>query len=467
MKSLPAACLPLLLTGCGMVQGFLHMRPVEVLAVWPEAEVVEAELLEAVEVTFSAAMDRPRTEQATVLTENDIPLPGRFAWRDATLIFTPAAGFLADRTYRLTVSSAAEDLFGNSLQMELQRVFHTGRDREPPVLVSFSPADGAEPADLLLPLVFRFSEPVDRGSFYTGFRLAPAVQGWLDWEDSDRVAIFRPLQAYQPGTEYLAELSREVRDPAGNPLTQPLKVRFRPAGAAGAALLGLRTGAGRALEDTTVLPVNGGLEKDEVLYAELDGPAGQERDSLLSITPLVPHTLSWNGELTECLIRFTEPLGYGSVYELEMLGRSYRLLVDGPRSVPPQVTRLDYCADVAAASFITLSLDDSLEVPDSAQACFDFYIRHAAGAELDLGSVLEAVAVHCSAAAFSFLRIELPAGSPPPAGPVAAEETVARLLYSVSDTPASGLLTVTVGRELRDSFGNFLPSEYAMQVNAR
>jgi len=108
-------------------------------------------------------------------------------------------------------------------------------DNTPPSVVSVYPADGYHGFKHGDVITITFSEPVDPISVMEAYRsddegLKPDQVTFAFAEGGKKVFI-RPVQPllYSPTDDYLYyafELGREVSDRAGNPLAEPLRVRF-------------------------------------------------------------------------------------------------------------------------------------------------------------------------------------------------------------------------------------------------
>jgi len=108
-------------------------------------------------------------------------------------------------------------------------------DVTPPGVVSVYPADGSHGFKHGDAITITFSEPVDPISVMEAYRsddegLKPD-QVTFAFADGGKTALIQPLQPllYSPTDDYLYyafELGSEVTDRAGNPLAEPLRVRF-------------------------------------------------------------------------------------------------------------------------------------------------------------------------------------------------------------------------------------------------
>ena len=163
------------------------MEPLRVIASTPETAVVDTAALDAVSLTFSADVPKRLIESSFTLEEDDIPLAGTFVWRNyRTVQFRPLAPFSANARYRMTLTTAAEDYDGNSLERPFIHEFRGTDDEERPRLVSVSPATNGT-TDTVLPILeFNFSEPMDRSSVIDGVRISPSATGYVAESETHR-----------------------------------------------------------------------------------------------------------------------------------------------------------------------------------------------------------------------------------------------------------------------------------------
>ncbi len=457
------------LGGCKFVQELMHMSPPEVVSYSPDRERIEAAEVSDVRLTFSQDMNRTATEEAFSLGEEEKNLAGRYRWKGRTLYFTPFSGFKENKTYLAVLTTEAEDLFGNCLAEQFHFSFFTGTEKNRPAIAGHSPADGANPSNLFEPITITFSEPVDPSSLYTAFQLSPQVQGSFSWNADNSAVTFTPLEEYEAGEEYNVKITRELEDLSGNHLAEEHSFRFKAGTAVDIEIVSVEVvDSGITIEAVEVLSVNSGIEKDEELLITFTAPVPYEqRSSIVSLSPSVPAELAWSVTGDSCTVRFEEYLAYNQVYELEVLESTYRIRINGPQSLPPEVVRLTYKRDGSTA-FVELHLNDSISITESADACFDFYIHHAAGAAIDSGAFLQAFAFESNALKLTFTGIVNPANGadpPPDPAPAGPDITVVRIAGFLEEQQSTGIVTVKLDTELKDSYDNSPAADYEMQVN--
>ena len=115
----------LVLSGCAKTGvptgGPVDKEPPRIITHYPSADALQVGQDVEVEIVFSEAMERERTEEALFISPAG---PQRLKWSGPSLRVTmPLA---ADRTYVLTVGTGARDLHGNSLAQSFTLAFATG-----------------------------------------------------------------------------------------------------------------------------------------------------------------------------------------------------------------------------------------------------------------------------------------------------------------------------------------------------
>lgn len=127
MSLLPRLCLLLLLWACAKVGppagGPVDKTPPTIAAHQPAADAVQVPLDTQVELVFSEAMERSRTEAALFISPTT---PVAYQWQGRRLRLRFPPGLAADQTYVVTLGTGARDLRGNTLAQSFTLAFATG-----------------------------------------------------------------------------------------------------------------------------------------------------------------------------------------------------------------------------------------------------------------------------------------------------------------------------------------------------
>jgi hypothetical protein len=466
-----------LLCGCSFVGDLLHMEAVEVEAWSPDRELVAAEHVPGVSVTFTSSMNRALAEDAFSLSRGNDRLQGRFSWEvgDETMIFTPEIPLSNGHRYTIRVTELAEDRFGNSLAEPFLFEFATAEELLSPEILYYEPADGAQEVAPREAIHIVFSEPIEEASFYRGFSVFPSVHGAFLWNAAGAEVRFRPLADYQPGQDYEVVLESDICDRSGNRLAEEFRFVFTAGQDTQASLLSVQTLAG----GRQLIPVQSGggidpsleIEKDErFLLTFTRAPSEQQKIDLLRVDPTTPFTLTW--EEQDCLLGFDELLSWNRIYQIELAEQTYIFVVNGPRSIPISVAAVSYCPDLAAPDgdekFVPLSFADNVDFSNAAAPAFDIHLLHAEGVQVDLGSFLLAlditVARGCISLAVKDVELSPLAVDPYPL-PEAGQSVVRLHCDLVEDPGISGTITLRIGTALRDSADNHLSEDFVLLIN--
>ncbi|MBI9108596.1 MAG: Ig-like domain-containing protein [Spirochaetales bacterium] len=505
MHKLRAAVLPpiLLLASCGI----FFTTPLEVIRNSPKAtSICDPDGLE-VSITFNREVERIRTEEAFSLTSGGIEPPGRIEWEENKLIFSPYKDLNQNSEYLLTVSTRAEDLAGNSLTEDFTLTFRTGREGQRPNVTSVSPAPFSNISDPLCPVEILFDQEIDRDSILAGFAISPVTSGISTLSTDGLRFTFTPAEELKWQKDYSLTISENVCTTAGRALDEEYCWSFRvgseeippdliSASSADKSVILTPSPLGNPSLDT-----NTGWEKDgDILLVFSEEVDKNSTESAVTIEPAVPFTISWDDEMTpsEMVISWDENLEWKKLYRLslstalkDLQGNNmeeqkiYYLYVDGVRSRPPALCRVNLIPDQAAVVTLfdaqtpangcdsDLILDTT--VGDALQSPFyiDYYFALAETAELPFfGFILNyLISPDDSCISVTYLNFQLfnpgapmtPAANPKPVP--GAGQAVVRLICSVTDSKStSGRVLFQVFRDLKDSLGNRMETDWRMEL---
>jgi len=451
------------------------MEGLSVLSASPEAAFVLPENVEEVTGTYSAKMRRSLAEDSFSLKCDSAALPGTFSWRGGgrTLVFSPLAPVEARRSFTLSVSAAAEDEYGNSLEDTFTRTFHTRSETTSPFLVSHSPAGGGTISSRD-PVVLLFSEPMDAASVLSSFNISPKPEGFFSWNSEANELVFTPLEDWTSGGIYEATVGNDCLDKQGNGLAEERTFRFFGPSAYDPSAVSVRAVKG----GFALAPSGPGgfvdsslkTEKDESFRIVFNKPPGIDtRKGIVSVNPSTAFGLAWEANGAACTMSFSDDLVWGAVYEIEAAGTVYRFVVNGEGSVPLSVRRVVYIPDPAAGSpvYEELRLAGNYDFPDASAAAFDVYIGHGTATAVDFASFLDSFSLSVSNGCVEFetLGAELSPAFPAPSPAAGSGETVVRVSCSTDDVLSSGIVTIGVGAGLRDDRSNGLAGKFSLPVN--
>jgi len=197
-----------------------------------------------VTVTFSKAMN-PATINSTTITLSGpalAPVAGVVSYdvNSKTATFSPSASLALNTLYTATVTTGAEDTFGNALATNFVWTFTTGNTSclaGPPTVVSVAPPNGTVGVCPNTVAVATFSEAMNPSTISTTtFTLAgPAaasVTGQVVYDAPDYVATFTPASNLALNTTYTATITTGAQDLMGTALAVNATWSFTTATAA-------------------------------------------------------------------------------------------------------------------------------------------------------------------------------------------------------------------------------------------
>ncbi|MBI5764730.1 MAG: Ig-like domain-containing protein [Planctomycetes bacterium] len=179
--------------------------------------------------TFSEAMDSSTISAAslTVVGPGAAPISGdvTYAAVGTTATFTPVSNLTVNTTYTVTITTAARDLAGNALALNIVWTFTTGAtaDTSAPTVVSTNPANTATDVPINKKINATFSEAMDPLTItianysVTGPGAVP-VTGTVSYDSAGKIATFVPLADLAPNSSFTARITTAVTDLTGNAL---------------------------------------------------------------------------------------------------------------------------------------------------------------------------------------------------------------------------------------------------------
>ncbi len=182
----------------------------------PANGAVAVPLNKVVTVTFSTNMD-PATINNTSfqLKQGNTVVAGTVTYSGMTASFTPAANLAPNTVYTGTITTAASDMFGNSLATNYIWSFVTGGI---PSVVATDPVNLATGVALNKKITASFSEVMNASTINgTTFLLKQgltSIAGTVTY--SGTTATFTPSANLMPGTVYTATITTGAQNPAGN-----------------------------------------------------------------------------------------------------------------------------------------------------------------------------------------------------------------------------------------------------------
>jgi hypothetical protein len=319
---------------------------------------------------------------------------------------------------------------------------------------------------------------MDPADTLASFSLSPSLPGVFNWNTLEDTLQFTPLEDYRRGETYRVTLGKSAADREGNFLPEEYSFQFSvPITDVEVVSVTSRSG-NRLLSPVspgTFLDPSLEIEKDESFLIQLSSPLEPgERSSIVTLRPSIPYRIQWEEDRTSFVLTFSDPLRWGTVYEMEILQSTYRFLVNGPGSIPLRVCRIIYIQDTEENPPVReeLLFARNYEFPTSSHGAFDVYISHGIGSSIELASFLSAVSIVSGNGCLDIhlQRVEEspanPAPDPPPSeGDPLTQESVFRVYCTVTSLFESGTVTICLDSDMKDNRKNHLEEKYTLVVN--
>jgi hypothetical protein len=200
-----------------------------VISTIPANAATAVPLNQVLSATFSEGMNAGTINATSFLLTGPgtTPVAGLVVYASvgSTATFTPTATLLPNTLYTATITTAATDLYGNTLAVDDVWTFTTGAAPLliAPEIASTSPASGATGVALNATVSATFTEAMNpltitTGTFgLTGPGVAP-IAGTVSYDALNFIATFTPTAPLTASTTYVATITNGATDLAGNPL---------------------------------------------------------------------------------------------------------------------------------------------------------------------------------------------------------------------------------------------------------
>jgi hypothetical protein len=188
--------------------------------------------LSVVSATFPQAMN-PATLNTNTFTvaAGGVKVAGTVT-ADATnkiFTFTPAQPLALSTLYTVTITTGAQDPFGNALATNYTWTFTTGATTctgATPVVVTTSPLANAIGVCPNVPITATFSIAMNPATINTGTFLISGTTGVVTVDSTDEIGIFTPTTTLALNTAYIGTITTGAQSSTGNALAAPYTWNF-------------------------------------------------------------------------------------------------------------------------------------------------------------------------------------------------------------------------------------------------
>jgi hypothetical protein len=140
-----------------------------------------------------------------------------------TFTFTPTSTLALNTLYTATVTTGAQDTFGNALASNFVWTFTTATTAcaasTSPTVIAVTPPSAAAGACLNAGITATFNEVMNPATIdSTTFKIAPSVTGVVTMDGTSRIATFTPTANLAASTTYTATITTGAQNPSGDAL---------------------------------------------------------------------------------------------------------------------------------------------------------------------------------------------------------------------------------------------------------
>ena len=177
-----------------------------------------------VTATFSEAMN-PLSIDGTTFTltgPGSSPVAGQVTYNAAsdTAIFTPSSSLALNTAYIATITTGAQDMFGNALAADFVWNFSTGANpcQPPAPPVSVTPPNGSAGVCPNIVVAATFPQAMDPATINAATFTVTGVTGTVTHDSSNTIFTFTPSANLSLSTVYTVTITTGAKDPFGNAL---------------------------------------------------------------------------------------------------------------------------------------------------------------------------------------------------------------------------------------------------------
>jgi hypothetical protein len=488
-----------LFLSCDVLRG----EPFEVSA-WTPGTGIKNEDIMGVALYFSQNADEASVEHSFSFTEDGEKIKGAFIWNDKCLTYHPASPLQNNKDYIISLGTDAKSTGGLSLEEKFSGSFSTRKDSEHPLVNSIFPGDESIIYDTWSKVYIQFSMPVDLLSCINDISFSPNINGSWHLEDDNLKAVFEPGEQWTIGMTYKINITSLLKSAGGKILGHGRTVRWT---------VGDDKSPPELLETTAinsngenVYRLTGYDSKTAVPFSNIAENASWEADYRLKLTfnkdvdmnkiqnfitiePALKYELNPScGYSDTVIINFTEKPEWKSRFNVkidpgifDISGNKsldsfiYKIYANGEDSMPPELIAVrlsEYPRDSFSTEYAFFVKENIFELFNIDVAEFEvetwieLYFDTAAGADIDMFSVMDLFKVTATNNAISFLPLRVTDNdftiTEAAAGYTNNKRVEVRGL--LSNNVNKGIVTFSIGKGLLDTKQNKNTGEMKIAV---
>ncbi|HAE38297.1 MAG TPA: hypothetical protein DCG57_06615, partial [Candidatus Riflebacteria bacterium] len=284
----------------------------EVSSILPENNATGVALSQQIRINFSKSMDKVKTQGAFSILP---AAAATFSWQnsDKTLLIDFSTPLTAATKYQLTLAENAADITGLTIAQAYSFAFTTIAPPPPnpdipapPAVTENEPANSASSVDTFVPIVLRFSAPINPETL--AFEISPAVAGEYTtiWNDTNTEVKITYTSGFASNQIYTFNLLKATSDNYGQEIESAHSFSFTS-----------KTNVATRLIEISPASGSVGIAPDSSFEFTFD-KAVSEVDvvNAISITPTVAGGFSytWSADSIKLTVSHTSKLAVGTEY---------------------------------------------------------------------------------------------------------------------------------------------------------
>ena len=213
---------------CGFnIYDYIDLRPIGV-TIQPNANnSVLPDLYSSVSIKFDTEMKKRDTENTLQISSDLGVMSGEKNWKGNTLYFIPESGWTAGIRYNLNLSGTIRSVDGREMRIEHNVSFYALNNNDPPLLIYYSPLNGASTGINNVVYEYQFSKSMNRLTVESALTLEGIAKNIYEWSDNDKILKIKSDKALSPWNYYRWNLKNTAKSIDGVPLPKTYSGHFK------------------------------------------------------------------------------------------------------------------------------------------------------------------------------------------------------------------------------------------------
>jgi hypothetical protein len=428
-----------------------------------------------ISVQFSLPPDKGSVERSFEFSENGVKLGGRTVWSGDKMNFIPSLPPQYNRDYAIIINTDAQDTRGVSLEKRFEGSWTTRPVEDRPAIIATFPGDNEVIEPGYTKAVIEFSTAVSINSCNNHVSFNPQIGGSWTLDSSGKKAVFTPDAVWKYGTAYKMTVDADFESFAGDTLGKARIVYFTiggetvPPEITAVAALNEKgepvERGGKQFTLTELFPDNAEWESGyKVLFRFSEDVDVLSFKKSVSVEPTLSFEVEPKQAFADAIIlSFTERPVFNCRYLLKAGAgikdktgnestevKTYPIRTNGAKSKPPELKRLGITSGGRSVFYEIGDNFNTLVVANDDKAAVTLWFDMAAGAQINLYSLMECFGVSSTNSALTFRPSSIGYGAADGTGSFSAVITGSLTSRDIE----RGVVTVSVAAGLLDTYGN-------------